>query len=126
MKTFEFKINAGAGNEFTFYFDAQNLHTAEAIAKTRTKRGRKFEYVATHPVETLQQIQNEDHSAKISAQPRAFMFVCENNPDHVWMTDSDSSHAFKERCSKCRNADPITYKFAIDYNSYSTGSDNHA
>jgi hypothetical protein len=138
MKTFEFKINAGEGNEFTFFFDAQNLHTAEAIAKERTKRGHKFEYVATHPVETLQEIPQTIHSDELSSQPRAFMFECKINPDHVWMTDSDASHVYKERCSKCsRNAknkirtfdvlghvhfevEPVTYKHIFDYNNYST------
>ena len=122
MKTFEFKINAGEGNEFTFYFDAQNLHAAEAVAKERTKRGHTFEHVATHPVETLQKLQSENHSEKIpTSKAHTFFFDCTHPKcNHIWTTDSECSHVFQERCESCRVNDrddsPQTYEHMVDWN----------
>lgn len=131
MKTFEFLINAGEANEYTLFFDSQNLHTAEIVAKERTKRGHKIQHVATHPVSKLQELQEVNHTNKLTTQPFAFMFECKHNPKHVWMTNSSASHVFQERCSECKPAkkvDPITYMLAVDYDHVSAAarSENHA
>lgn len=121
MKTYEYTINPGTQTEYTFYFDADSRVAADKLVKQRTKRNSKTEFVATHPVKTLQQISAVNHSSKISAQPHAFMFECTHNSEHVWMTDSEASHAFQERCSKCKktlgaaNVDPVTYKHVFDF-----------
>jgi ssDNA-binding Zn-finger/Zn-ribbon topoisomerase 1 len=129
MRTFEFVINQGQASEYTFFLDAQNLHTAEAIAKVRTKRNHKAEYVATHPVKKLQSLPHVNHTDEVAAnQPHTFFFECPTPKcKHLWTADSVSSIAYKERCPKCRrkhiNDKPVSYQYMVDWRESYPSSD---